>query len=206
MNNNGATGIVAAIMLGGIILIAGAAASVMMGNTNEGLEEYEQILNEALDEISNYIQIKDIVGKYYSMEREKRIQKIAILVKPLFSIDVDTSEFIIKLTNGEQIKMLYNNGQTEYIHSNSLFEHPLWNDMRESEFSFIAILDKDRSLIDYNIINDNTDMAYIIIKLPEEFTMKKGDTMTITLFPSTGVTRTTTVKAPLPLQSIVSLV
>ena len=102
MNNNGATGIVAAIMLGGIILIAGAAASVMMGNTNEGLEEYEQILNEALDEISNYIQIKDIVGKYYSMEREKRIQKIAILVKPLFSIDVDNIFHICSRINHDE--------------------------------------------------------------------------------------------------------
>ena len=206
MNDIGATGVVAAIILGSIILTGGVVASVMMGTTNEGLEEYEQILNEAIDEISNYINIKDIVGKYYTIDGEKRIQKIAILVKPLFSIDVDTSELIIKLNNGDQIKMLYNNGQTKNIHSNSLFEHSLWNNIRGNEFSFIAILDKDDSLVDYNIINDNTDMAYIIIKLPEEFTLKKGDTMTITLIPATGVTRTTTIKAPLPMQSIVSLV
>ncbi len=76
MNNNGATGVVAAIMLGGIILTAGVVASVMMGNTNEGLEEYEQILNEAVNEISYYINIKDIVGIYYSIDGEKRIANI----------------------------------------------------------------------------------------------------------------------------------
>jgi len=33
-------------------------------------------------------------------------------------------------------------------------------------------------------------MAFIIIKLSDDFSMKKGETLTITLFPSSGVTRT----------------
>ena len=206
MDTQGATGIATAILLLSFILIGATAASVIMGDTGEDSEEnYEEILNEALDEISTYIQIRDVLGKYYPVEEDQHIQKIAILIKPLFSINIDASELMIKLNNGQQIKMLYYNRQAEFIESHSLFEHPIWNNMTDTNFSFIVILDKDRSIRDYDTINDNTDMAYIVIKLSEGFTMEKGDTLEITLFPSTGITRIITVEAPMPMKQIVSL-
>ena len=145
------------------------------------------------------------MGKYYPVGEELHIKKIAVLIKPLFSVDMDVSEIMIKLCNGEQIKMLYYGEQAEFIHSNSLFEHPRWDNIKDENFNFIVVLDKDKSLVDYNTINDNTDMAYITIKLSEDFTMTKGDTMTITFFLSKGITRTITVKAPLPIKQIVTL-
>ncbi len=205
MNNNAITGISATILLGCIILIAGVAGSVVMNNSEEEVGQYEQILDNAYNEIANYIQVKDIVGKYSYINGEKQIEKIAILIKPLFTNNIDATEFIIKLNNGEQIKILSNSEQTEFIHSNSLFNHPLWDSMRGAGFSIIAIHDKDRSLIDYNVINHNTDMAYIIIKFTEEFTMRKGDTMTISIIPSTGMIKTIAIEAPLPMQNIVDL-
>lgn len=206
MNNQGATGIATAILLISFILIGATAASVIMGDSGNNPEEnYEEILEEALDEISTYIQIKDALGKYNSTTEEQHIQKIAILIKPLFSIDIDASKLVIKLNNGKQIKMLYYNRQAEFISSNSLFEHPIWTTMTDTDFGFIVILDKDQSIIDYGTINDNTDMTYIIIKLPNDFTMKKGDTLKLTLFPSTGITKTINLKAPLPIKQIVAL-
>lgn len=206
MNNQGATGIATAILLISFILIGATAASVIMGDSGNNPEEnYEEILEEALDEISTYIQIKDALGKYNSTTEEQHIQKIAILIKPLFSIDIDASKLVIKLNNGKQIKMLYYNRQAEFISSNSLFEHPIWTTMTDTDFGFIIILDKDQSIIDYGTINDNTDMTYIIIKLPNDFTMKKGDTLELTLFPSTGITKTINLKAPLPIKQIVAL-
>ncbi len=206
MNNQGATGIATAILLISFILIGATAASVIMGDSGNNPEEnYEEILEEALDEISTYIQIKDALGKYNSTTEEQHIQKIAILIKPLFSIDIDASKLVIKLNNGKQIKMLYYNRQAEFISSNSLFEHPIWTTMTDTDFGFIVILDKDQSIIDYGTINDNTDMTYIIIKLPNDFTMKKGDTLELTLFPSTGITKTINLKAPLPIKQIVAL-
>lgn len=206
MNNQGATGIATAILLISFILIGATAASVIMGDSGNNPEEnYEEILEEALDEISTYIQIKDALGKYNSTTEEQHIQKIAILIKPLFSIDIDASKLVIKLNNGKQIKMLYYNRQAEFISSNSLFEHPIWTTMTDTDFGFIVILDKDQSIIDYGTINDNTDITYIIIKLPNDFTMKKGDTLELTLFPSTGVTKTINLKAPLPIKQIVAL-
>jgi len=207
MNNQGATGIATAVLLISFILIGATAASVIMGGTGENTyeENYEEMLEEALDEISTYIQIKDVLGKYNSTPEEQHIQKIAILIKPLFSIDIDASELMIKLNNGQQVKMLYYNRQAEFIESHSLFEHSIWGNMTDTNFSFIAILDKDRSIIDYDTINDNTDMTYVILKLPEDFTMKKGDILEVTLFPSTGITKIITVEAPLPMKQIVTL-
>jgi len=206
MNNQGVTGIATAILLISFILIGATAASVIMGDSGNNPEEnYEEILEEALDEISTYIQIKDALGKYNSTTEEQHIQKIAILIKPLFSIDIDASKLVIKLNNGKQIKMLYYNRQAEFISSNSLFEHPIWTTMTDTDFGFIVILDKDQSIIDYGTINDNTDMTYIIIKLSNDFTMKKGDTLELTLFPSTGITKTINLKAPLPIKQIVAL-
>lgn len=206
MNNNAITGISAVILLGSTILIAGVAGSVIMSSPEEELGKYNQILDNAYNEIVNYIQIKDIVGKYDSLDGEKQIRKIAILIKPLFSNNIDISEFVIKLNNGEQIKILFNSRQTESIRLNTLFEHPLWNNMSEDDFSIIVIHDRDGSLVDYNFINDNTDMAYIIIKLAEDFTMKNGDTMTINIIPTNGVTKKIAIEAPLPMQSVVNLV
>jgi archaellin len=206
MNNQGATGIATAILLISFILIGATAASVIMGDSGNNPEEnYEEILEEALDEVSTYIQIKDALGKYNSTTEEQHIQKIAILIKPLFSIDIDASKLVIKLNNGKQIKMLYYNRQAEFISSNSLFEHPIWTTMTDTNFGFIVILDKDQSIIDYGTIKDNTDMTYILIKLPNDFTMKKGDTLELTLFPSTGITKTINLKAPLPIKQIVAL-
>lgn len=206
MNNEGGTGIIAAILLVSFILIAATAVSLIVENS-DGMSEQdlEEMANNAIDEISTYIQIKDVMGKYYSTEGEKSIQKIVVLIKPLFSIDIDVSELMIKLCNGEKIKMLFYSGQAEFIHSSSLFEHPIWENIKGDNFNFVVTLDKDRSIVDYNTINDNTDMAYITIKLSEDFAMKKGDTMTITFFLSKGVTRTITVEAPLPMKQIVTL-
>ena len=206
MNNQGASGVATAILLVSFILIGATAASVIMVDSgNNHKENYEEILEEAIDEVSTYIQIKDVLGKYNSATGEQHIQKIAILIKPLFSIDIDASELMIKLNNGKQIKMLYYNRQAKFISSNSLFEHPLWTTMRDTDFGFIVLLDKDQSIIDYGTINDNTDMTYIIIKPPNDFTMKKGDSLEITLFPSIGITKTIHLKAPLPIKQIVSL-
>jgi len=208
MNNQGATGIASAILLISFILIGATAASVILGDAGEDSyeENYEEMLEEVIDEISTYIQIKDVIGKYNSAPEEQHIQQITILIKPLFSINIDASGLMIKLNNGQQVKMLYYDRQSEFIESQSLFEHSIWDNITDTNFSFIALLDKDRSIVDYDVINDNTDMAYIILKLPEDFTMEKGDILEITLFPSTGITKIITVEAPLPINQIVPLI
>ena len=71
MNIQGGTGIITAILLVGFILIAATAVSVIMRNSDDMSEQdLEEMANNAIDEISTYIQIKDVMGKYYSTEGE----------------------------------------------------------------------------------------------------------------------------------------
>jgi len=206
MNNRGGVGISAAILLISFILISITIASIITGGTTETSEEnMEEILDDVLDEISTYLQIKDVMGKYYSKSGEQKIEKVAILIKPLISQEIKISELTIKLCDGNIVKMLDYSGNAVFIDSNSLFEHPTWNDISDSNFGFVVIHDKDRSLVDYDAINDNTDMAYIIINLSEEFSMTKGETMNVTLFPSSGIKRTISLDAPLPMKQLVNL-
>lgn len=206
MANHGATGIATAILLISFILIAATVASVVVGNSRKSSEDdFEQTVNEIVDEISTYLQIKDVMGKYSSVNGEQRIQRLVILIKPLVSVNLDVSELMVKLCNGEQVRILSYSGQAAFLQSNSLFKHPLWDSTDENCFSLIVTLDGDRSMVDYHMIDDNTDWAYIIITLSEDFALKQDDSMEITLFSSTGIPRTITVEAPLPIKSLVNL-
>lgn len=208
MNNKGNIGISSVIILIALMLVAITALSVLSQDstttTETTEEEIEQMLNEALDSATKYIQITDQVGKYYGEPRQQRIQKIAIMIKPMFSNDIDISEFTIKISNGESVRILFYSNNAESIGQNRLFDHPIWDKTPDGTFSFIVTHDRDNSLVEYDTLDDNTDMAYIIIKLPVDYYMKKGDTLIVQLFPSSGITKTTLLEAPLPMKSVVS--
>lgn len=204
MNKRGSIGIATGILLISLILITVTAASVINSETGEiSDEDIEQMLDDVLDEISTYIQIKDKIGKYYITNGERQIGKIAILIKPLISQNIDVSDLTIKLCNGENIKILNYSGNAEFIASQTLFEHQIWDKITYDNFGFIVLSDKDDSLVSYNVLNK--DLAYIIIKLSEEFAMNKGESLTITLFPLSGTPITIELEAPLPMSKIVSL-
>jgi archaellin len=206
MNNLGSTGITTIILLISSLLIGATVISVVTGgtggDTTPSEEDINQMVNDVLNEITTYIQIKDQMGKYYLENGVQKIKKIAILVKPLVSQGIDISQLTIKLYNGYDVRILNYSGNAQFIGTNSLFEHPIWNDISENSFGFIATLDSDRSLVDYNILNG--DMAFIIIELSSDFSIVQGESVTMTLFPSSGITKTITLEAPLPIKPVVS--
>jgi len=205
MNNRGSIAITGVILLTSVILIGVVATSVLSSETEEISEkDVEEILDDTLNEITTYLKITDKLGKYYGVHHQQKIEKIAIMVKPLISTDIDISELTVKLCDGNTVKILSFNGNADFIGSQSLFEHSLWDDLPEGTFGFIVTHDKDNSLVDYNIINKNTDMAYIVIKLSEELSLEKGETLIVTLFPESGIQRTIKVEAPMPMKSIIS--
>jgi archaellin len=64
MNTEGNLGLISGILLIVFILIGATAASVIMnGKTDVSEEDYTKIVNEVVDELSNYIKINDVVGK-----------------------------------------------------------------------------------------------------------------------------------------------
>lgn len=210
MNKTGSMAITGSIILITTILLGIIAVSVLSSPSDSNSEEdmielYNQIVEESIDEISTYLKITDKLGKYYGEPRHQRIEKIAIMIKPLVTINVDISELTIKICNGNSVKILTFNGISEKIGSQSLFGHSLWDNIDENKFSFIVTHDKDKSLLEHNTINKNSDMGFIIIKLPKDFYMEKGDNLVVTLFPETGITRTTVLEAPIPIKSVVSL-
>jgi archaellin len=202
-----ATGIISIVLLIAFIVLAAAVASVITGETTSATTEqdYEQLLEETIDEIATYIQIRDQKGKYYNVEGELKIQKMAFLISPLVSQDIDVSGLTIMLDDGETVRILYYSGSSSNLDSNSLFEHNLWDSLDSNEFSFITIIDDDGSLIEFDTINDYRDNAYLVFKLPSDMQLVKKDKMVITLFPSTGIDRNIFIEAPPALTSVVDL-
>jgi len=200
------TGIIALILLISLMLIGITVASVITGeNTGATTEEnYDQMTEEIIDEISTYIQIKDQKGKYSEINGERRIDKIALWISPLVSQVIDVSQLTIQLNNGETVMFLVYDGNAENLESNSIFSHPIWNNIDGSNFGFISIIDLDESLVDYDTINDCSDNAYAVFRLPNDMTMTKHEKLIVTLFPSTGITRTTILEAPLPIKPVVT--
>jgi archaellin len=200
------TGITALILLISLMLIGITVASVITGENSSTTTEdnFDQITKEVMDEISTYIQIKDQKGKYCISNGEQKIEKIVLLISPLITQEIDISQLTIQLNDGESVVFLVYTGNAENLVSNSIFDHPIWNNINGSNFGFISIVDIDGSLVNNNVINDCSDNAYIVFKLPYDMTITKNEKLIVTLFPSTGITRTTILEAPLPIKPIVT--
>ena len=115
----------------------------------------------------------------------------------MFSKEINMSDLTIKITGEEDISIFYYSGNAEIVGAKGVFNHPIWEKQEEYTFSYIVIKDSDNSLVDYNIINDNTDIAFITLKLPNSLAMSKKETITVELIPGVGTTRILDLKAPL---------
>lgn len=195
------------ILLISFLLIAITVASVLNGDGSTSTtteQDIDQMTEEVIDEISSYIQIRDQKGKYTNINGERKIEKIAILISPLVTQEIDVTQLTVQLDNGETVILLNYDGNTTNLESSSLFEHSIWNNLNGANFGFISIVDLDNSLIDYDVINDYSDNAYVVFKLPSSMAMAKYDKMIVTLFPSTGITRTTELLAHFSTRSVVT--
>ncbi len=203
MNCLGSTSIAAVILLVSFLLIGATVASVISSGTEPGSEEeIEELLDDVINELTTYLQIKDKIGKFSMLNDQLQLQQIVLLLSPLISQDIDVTGLTIKLCDGDAVYILNYSGQAAFVGSHSLFEHPLWDSFNATHFGFLVVHDTDRSLIDFDVLNK--DLAYALIKLPEELALKKRESLTITLFPSSGITRTVILEAPLPIHSIVT--
>lgn len=206
MDNLGSNGITSIIILIAIILAAITTVGIITGSTidsSSDTKDIEELAYDVVNEISTYIQIKDQKGKYSYINNEYQIKKIAILVSPLFSQDIDVSQLMIQIDNGENVRIL-NFACSSKIGNNGLFEHYIWEYINGTNFGLISIIDIDNSISDNNIINQNTDNCYIVFELPMSMTMRKYQEIKVTLFPASGITRTVNLKAPPPIKSIIT--
>lgn len=206
MNNQAKLGVFAGILLIGFALIGAVSASVLITETDTTTEvDLDTMTNEVVDEICSYLQIKQIVGKYQTIQEEQRIKKIAILIKPFVSQNIDLSHMTIDLCDGTQYSILFYSGLSDSIRHSSLFDHPVWTSAEPGTFSLLSTIDEDDSIRLSHVINKNTDMAFITIELSDDIAMRYDESLTIILRPSPGVSRTVVLEAPLPIKNVVSL-
>jgi archaellin len=199
-------GLSTAILMISLLLIGITVASVISSQTIVSSEncKYDQNIDETLNEILTYIIIKDQNGKFHEINGEQRIDKIALFLTPLISTEIDMSKLVIQLKNRETVMFLIYDGHTENLETNSIFDHPIWHKINGNNFGIISIIDFDESLVNYSIFNDCSDNAYVVFKLPDDITLAKYEKLTVTLFPSVGITVSTILKAPLPITPVIT--
>jgi archaellin len=188
------------------MLVAITAASVISTETTSTTteEDYQQMLEDAANEISRYLLVKERLGKYTNINGERQIEKIALWITPLVDQDFDMSQLTIELNNGESVMMLTYTGSNP-MESNCIFEQSIWNSLNGSNFGLIPIIDLDDSIINYDTMNDASDNAWLVFKLPSGMTMNKYDEMIVKIIPSSGVAISLHLKASFSTKSIVQL-
>lgn len=206
MNDQAQLGVVTVILLIVFLLIGVVSASVLLTEqTTISEEDLNHMTDEIVDELCSFLQIKQIIGKYQILQGQQAIQQVAVLIKPLVTQDIDISSMTIILDNGDQLQLLFFNGSAASIGSHALFDHPLWGNTSSGSFNILTTIDDDNSIIRSHIINKNNDMAFILIKVPENMTMQYGDQIKMTLMPSPGVGRTVLLEPPMPMKNLVTL-
>ena len=128
------------------ILIGATVTSVINSETESITADYnlEQLTSDAIEEISTYMQIRDKKGKFSSINGQQKIEKIAILISPLVSQKIDLSRLTIQLSNDRIVKILSYSGNLEQMDSSSLFEHSIWNKLKDAysnELSLLAFIE-----------------------------------------------------------------
>jgi len=188
------------------LMMGATITSVMDAETDSITTENDivKLTSDVIDEISTYLQIRDKKGKFSNINGVQKIDKIAILISPLVSQNIDISRLTIQISNGKILKILRNNGIINLLDSNSIFEHPIWDKLDGNNFGFISISDYDRSLTSNNLLNDFSDNVYIVIRLPTGMAMKTYDKIVIDLFPATGMASTINLEAPFSMSQIIT--
>jgi len=205
MKTGGAVGIPTVLILITSLFIAGTIAKALLDNPMTYPPNNPQdIVMEAVDEISTYLEIQDIVGLYSSTTADAHLTRIVLLISPFFSQSIDLRSLTIQLNDGEHLHMLVYNEQVQSLADHGVFTHPLWDALPAYTFGCISTHDKDQSMT-FHTLNAQTDMAYLLLPLPSSYDVQKDTMLEITIFPGTGVQRSVVVHAPLPMRNVVSL-
>jgi archaellin len=194
MNNKGNMGISTISVLVSFLIAGATTSSVVLKNSDNISGDVGQIVNDALDKITTYIEIKDAIGKYDVTNGIRSVEKIVLLVKPLVSTNINMSEVMIKISNDNDVLLLsYSGYAVERSSAETIFENQVW-DKTDNAFGLIVLIDKDNSLLTYGVMNDDT--AFIAIKLPSGFAMTNDESLMISIIPARGTTTSVVLETP----------
>lgn len=193
MDRWGSTGITALALLASLLLIGAGTTSVFLDESEDISNEVENAVNDVLEEITTYIQVKNILGYLDNKGKDIQLEKIIILAKPLFETTLNLSQLHIQINNGASIK-LFNYNQTYTKSSDDLFQCKLWEKLNKNEFGLIILTDEDNSIKETNTLNK--DLVYFALNIPTNLTIHPDDEITITLLPGNGCTNNIQAEIP----------
>lgn len=205
MSAHGSLGITAAVILLTSLLVGVAAGSLMMQSSDSFEIDLEQLTDDAVNEISTYLVVKDIFGKYSSQDQDRCISQIVLLVKPMFHGSLEISGLSLQLNNGDDICVLSYADMIGTLSENRIFSHSLWQELPSDSYGLIVLNDADGSVESLHCLNDPSDAVYLLLKLPSQYQLSKDDSMILTLVPEIGIQRTFFLEAPLSMSAVVSL-
>lgn len=198
--------IIALIIILSMVVITSTANTLIIHTEEEfDEEEVNELLDEIYDDISTYIKIDRALGKYQIVNDQRILSQIAIQVHSLFTKDIQISDMVIEISNGNQIHYFSNINEYDILGNHSLFSHPLISQLSDGSFGVISISDKDDSISGQQLINHNSDRLFIIINLTNVMKIKSGDYLSLTLVPSVGTIRTIEITSPFSTKSVVDL-
>ncbi len=192
------------LSLSTIILITTTVTS-FVDQTNDEITEVdlEEMISTIYNDISTYIQIEHVYGKYSQTDEGRMITQIALQINPFFSTDVSLDGIIIEVIGNQDVQMMYYSGNASSMSPHLLFGHPAWNNVSSAHFSIISIFDTDASIEQNNVINDYTDRAYIIVELSEDLWISHTEHIEMNIIFKSGVNRGINLQAPFSTKDII---
>lgn len=186
-----------------VLFIALTATSMMTNQVTTSQQDLTQYVDDALYEITSYLQIKNVYATY-SRQAPYHIDKIALFVSPLFHQTIDLSTYIIHIQTDTNLHLYTYNYTLSPMGSTGVFSHPIWDQHSNHHFGIISIQDPDDSLISHHSFSQPADMAVFTLSV-EDVSITKGDLVTIQLSPGQGVERSLMFRVPLPTRTVVNL-
>ena len=197
MNRWGSVGISTFTFLGILLLLGAGVSSILLGQSTETSEEFEDVADEVLNEISTYFMIKNVVGRFDCTNSNAELQRIVILTKPLIPTTVNLSDMYVQISDGNALISLSYNGSYSKAHGD-IFGNEIWNEIDENEFGIMILTDSDNS-IDAGYLNK--DLVYLAIIVPSSFTIHPNDHIVVSLIPESGYTENVHISMPFILNS-----
>jgi len=189
-----------------VFFISAIVASVLITSESTSVteEEMQQLVDDTLKDLTSYMTISEVVGRFDGSS-DPGINKIAFLLKPMFTQPIDVDSMTLKM-NVEDDMLLYQfDGSVDSLGPSGLFSHDIWNNLSEGSFGIITVYDKDSSVTSYQVFNDRSDMAYLIISLSDSHRLKSQEEIEVRFLHTSGLHKSLNLHVPLPMKQVVTL-
>jgi archaellin len=190
----------------GLVFISSVVAAFISRSGSDFIsgEDVGRFVDETMQDITSYISVTEVMGRFEG-DDSLGISKIAFYVKPMFSQDIDISSLTMRIDEGDDLFFYQYDDDVQKLDSSGLFSYSLWDEVSEAMFGVIVVHDEDDSIEQYHVLNDRSDMIYIIVNVPYNHRLNSGESVDVTLLQTSGIQKTIALHVPLPMKRVVTL-